>query len=49
MEDIPESLIDTFIKVMYNGLEQHQSDIKERKRRDELRKGSIDVEYKVIE
>ena len=41
-------MIDMFIKVMYNRLAQSRSEIEEQKRRDELRKGSIDVEFRVI-
>lgn len=49
MENIPESLIETVINLMYNRLTQNKSEIEEQRRRDELRKGSIDVEYRIIE
>ena len=42
-------MIDLFIKVMYNRIEQNRSEIEEQKRRDYMRKGSIDVEYRVVE
>ena len=51
MEDIPEGLINAIIKVRqaYERMKQSQSEIEEQKRRDELRKGSIDVEFRVIQ
>lgn len=36
------------IKQVYDGIKQMQSEIEEQKRRDGLRKGSIDVEFRVI-
>lgn len=42
-------MIDSFIRVMYNRIEQNQSEIEEKRRRDGLRKGSIDVEFRIIE
>ena len=49
MENIPESVIDAVIKLMYNKLVQNPYEIEEQRRRDELKKGSIDVEFRVIE
>ena len=51
MEDIPENLINAILKLKqaYDGMKQVQSEIEEKRRRDELRKGSIDVEFRVIQ
>ena len=37
------------LKQAYDGMKQVQSEIEEKRRRDELRKGSIDVEFRVIQ
>jgi len=42
-------VIDAVIKLMYNKLVQNPYEIEEQRRRDELKKGSIDVEFRVIE
>jgi len=50
MGGIPEGLINWIIKVKqaHDWIKQMQSEIEAQKRRDELRKGSIDVEFRVI-
>lgn len=50
MEDIPEGLINGILKVKqaHDWIKHMQSEIEEKRRRDELRKGSIDVEFRVI-
>lgn len=55
MEDLAKDVIDSFIKIAkaFNELRriisESESEKQEKKRRDELRKGSIDVEYRVKE
>ena len=50
MGGIPEGLINAIIKIKltHDWIKQMQSEIEEQKRRDELRKGSIDVEFRVL-
>lgn len=50
MENLSEGLIKGILKVKqaHDWIKQIQSDIEEQKRRDALRKGSIDVEFRVI-
>lgn len=48
MEDLAKDMIDAAIDFYFNLSKHFRSDIKEQMRRDELRKGSIDVEYRVI-
>lgn len=52
MEGIPKDLIDLMIKVIFNELRhtmsENEKEMQEKKRRDDLRKGSIDAEYRVI-
>jgi hypothetical protein len=51
MEGISEGLINGIIKIKqaHDWVKQMQSEIEEKRRRDELRKGSIDVEFRVIQ
>jgi len=50
MEGISEGLIKGILKVKqaHDRIKQMQAEIEEKRRRDELRKGSIDVEFRVI-
>ena len=51
MEGISEGLINGIIKIKraHDWIKQMQAEIEEKRRRDELRKGSIDVEFRVIQ
>lgn len=55
MEDLAKDLIDSIIKVakavneLRRTISESEREKQERKRRDELRKGSIDAEYRIKE
>ena len=54
VEDLAKDLIDSVIKVakvvneLRHTISESEKEEQEKKRRDELRKGSIDAEYRVI-
>jgi hypothetical protein len=50
MENLSEGLINGILKVKqaHDWIKQMQAEIEAQKRRDGLRKGSIDVEFRVI-